>query len=331
VGNRLWNRLHAAVTTLLPLLTLTAFGIWIVLGQRQATEGQAYLWIGIGVVSLLLLRLTQFETELAHRGQGADWVGARLWARITHGAPAVVAARVRARVAARLVNPVADRIWSAVRDEAGEEIAIQGLHALGGPREAGRLAARAVLAAADGRGRRDGLAHVARSAGCWWPFRDVAVLTERPTRLCLDDEGRLHAEDGPAVTYPDGWMIWAWHGVRVPQWVVAHPERLTLKSVQTQRDIDVRRVMIERYGAQRYVQEAGALKVASDEFGTLWRCPLLGDEPLVMVEVVNATPEPDGSFRNYWLRVPPDSRTPREAIAWTFGVDAPDYDPEVQT
>ena len=44
------------------------------------------------------------------------------------------------------------------------------------------------------------------------------------------------------------------------------------------------------------------------------------------MEVVNATAEPDGSHRRYFLRVPPTARTAREAVGWTFGFEnADDY------
>jgi hypothetical protein len=46
-----------------------------------------------------------------------------------------------------------------------------------------------------------------------------------------------------------------------------------------------------------------------------------------MVEVVNATPEPDGTRRVYWLRVPPGTRTAREGVAWTFGLSEDRYRP----
>ncbi len=52
---------------------------------------------------------------------------------------------------------------------------------------------------------------------------------------------------------------------------------------------------------------------------------------VVMVEVVNSTPEPDGTSRTYWLRVPPATRTAREGVAWTFGVGAEIYEPLQQT
>ncbi len=50
-----------------------------------------------------------------------------------------------------------------------------------------------------------------------------------------------------------------------------------------------------------------------------------------MVKVVNSTPEPDGTRRSYYLRVPPDTRTAKAGIAWTFGLDESEYQPLVQT
>ena len=34
---------------------------------------------------------------------------------------------------------------------------------------------------------------------------------------------RLHAADGPAVSYPDGWSAYAWKGVLVPRWIIERP------------------------------------------------------------------------------------------------------------
>ena len=67
--------------------------------------------------------------------------------------------------------------------------------------------------------------------------------------------------------------------------------------------------------------------VRQDNFGKLWRLqPGMEGESVRVVEVVNATPEPDGSYRNYFLQVPPSVRTAREAVAWTFGFEsARDY------
>ena len=89
--------------------------------------------------------------------------------------------------------------------------------------------------------------------------------------------------------------------------------------------------MIERYGQARYLQDSGAKLVAEDEFGSLYRKEIPNDEPLVMVRVKNSTPEPDGSEKIYFLRVPPSVRTPHEAVAWSFGLNPTAYLPLIQT
>ncbi|MFC5996911.1 DUF6745 domain-containing protein [Pseudonocardia hispaniensis] len=62
----------------------------------------------------------------------------------------------------------------------------------------------------------DALAAATRAVGWWWPMRDVAVLTDRPTQLHRDEQGRLHREGGPAVAYADGWALHYRHGTPHP-------------------------------------------------------------------------------------------------------------------
>jgi len=157
-------------------------------------------------------------------------------------------------------------------------------------------------------------------------MRGAVILTERPRVLERNDDGRLHCDDGPALLYPDGWGIWAVNGVRVPQKVVEQPSDLTTAEILGEQNAEVRRVMIDRFGAERLIRKADAQLVAEDDYGRLWRLELTDDpEPLVMVEVVNSTPEPDGSSKTYWLRVPPDSTSPLGAVAWTFDQTPDDY------
>ena len=77
-----------------------------------------------------------------------------------------------------------------------------------------------------------------------------------------------------------------------------------------------------------------------DVVGRLWRRRIDAEptrwgprreEPVVMVEVLNSTPEPDGTQKTYFLRVPPKLRTAREAVAWTFGLSGSQYRPEKET
>lgn len=180
-------------------------------------------------------------------------------------------------------------------------------------------------------GRLQGFVEVARSAGWCWPFERTVVLTERPRRLVRDDQDRLHAASGPALEYPDGFALWRWHGVRVPRWVVERPRAITLETIRDERDVQVRRVLVERFGPDRYLREAGGEVVQRDQCGNLWRAELPGDEPVVMIELRNATPEPDGSRRTFWLRVPPQVLTAMEGVAWSFDLPPERYRPRVQT
>ncbi|WP_406728964.1 DUF6745 domain-containing protein [Streptomyces sp. GD-15H] len=188
------------------------------------------------------------------------------------------------------------------------------------------------LAALDSAGSPlDGLVQVCRSAGWWWPFEKVAVVCERPVALHRDEAGRLDHGDGPALEFPDGFALCAWRGMPVPRAFLEELRTLTPERIRAEENAELRRVMLEYYGYDRYLNDSGAEPVHQDETGTLWRVELVDDEAVVMVEVVNSTPEPDGTRRTYWLRVPPTTRTAREGVAWTFGVHPGVYEPLKQT
>lgn len=106
---------------------------------------------------------------------------------------------------------------------------------------------------------------------------------------------------------------------------------LTPERIRDEANAELRRVMLEYYGYDRYLSESGAKSVHDDETGVLWKIGMRGDEDISMVEVVNSTPEPDGTHRTYWLRVPPTTRTARQGVAWTFGLEAEEYEPARQT
>ncbi len=187
------------------------------------------------------------------------------------------------------------------------------------------------LAAFDGARALAGVSAVARAAGWWWPYENVAVISECPRELHRDEAGRLDRGDGPALAYPDGFALYAWRGMLVPADFLEGLGALDARRIRTEENAELRRVMLEHYGYDRYLSESGAKPVHRDETGVLWRIDWEGDEPVVMVEVVNSTPEPDGSSRRYWLRVPPRTRTAREGVAWTFGLSAEAYEPQRQT
>ncbi len=164
----------------------------------------------------------------------------------------------------------------------------------------------------------DGLLALSKSAGWALPYRDICFVSERHTTLLRDERGRLHAEDGPAVRYPDGWAVWAWHGVRVPQEVIEQPETLSVTAALGEPNTEVRRVMLTRIGADRLSAElpAGVIDSDVDGRGMPRRLFTLGD--ITDRRFIAYTCPSTG--REYPAQpVPPQVDTCAEAVAWRFG------------
>ena len=179
------------------------------------------------------------------------------------------------------------------------------------------------------------------SACWWWPHRRFVMVSEHPLVIHRElinlavtrgwGSHRLHCDTGPAVVWPDGWGLWMIHGVRVPQRVVEQPETLTPAEILAEQNAEVRRVMVQRFGEERFISESGALPIHRDKTGDLYRVDIPDDEPLVMVRVINSTQGQDGSRKPYWLRVPPTMTQAHEAVAWTFEQTTKMYAPAVES
>jgi hypothetical protein len=189
----------------------------------------------------------------------------------------------------------------------------------------------------------------ATSAGWWWPHTDFVMAVERPTHIDRDAQGRLHSETRAAIAWPDGWGVYSWHGVRVPAWMIEHPEQITAEQIDQEPNAEIRRVMIARFGLDRYAASGEHLDADEDQFGRPRRLVRRrfndGSPDLVMVLVKNSTPEPDGSIKDYALCVHPEIRpmytdgklgpkqkaTCRNAVASLAGKRGDDYAPQVET
>lgn len=190
-------------------------------------------------------------------------------------------------------------------------------------------------------------------AGAWILYwtDDTLYWVAKPT-IHIEgpaDRRRLHNDTGPAVE-SDAENLYFVHGVLVPEFVVVRPDWITTTHITQEPNAEVRRIMLERYGTARYIKDIGATAIDRCDDATLYQVALAGDEPLTMVEVVNDTPEPDGSFRRFMLRVDPQLRpllgtdasgqpilgkpqamTAWNAIASTFGLCGSQYRPTIET
>ena len=264
-------------------------------------------------------------------GPGSGWdqvrdqVGDQVWDQVRN--------QVGDQVRAQVWDQVGDQVRAQVWDQVGSQVGNWMSGLFWGQHEAGWLSfydyfRQQGLVCCD---RMAGLIGVSQSCGWAWMYTGAAIYTERPNVLSRDEQGRLHSESGLAIGYPDGWGIYAIHGVRLTEQIVMHPETLTVEQIEAEQNSEVRRVMMDRFGTERFVRESGAERIHMDDFGILYRKLVSGDEAVVMVQVINSTSESDGSYKDYWLRVPPHMQTAHQAVAWTFGMTAEDYAPLIQT
>jgi hypothetical protein len=176
-------------------------------------------------------------------------------------------------------------------------------------------------------------AEITRSCGWWWPREGRCVIAERPSAIRLEDndgETRLHCADGPAVLFRDGWAVYAWHGTRVPSWVIENP---TVELVAAERNIEVRRCAIERWGWAEFIAEAGLELVGTAADPGNPGCELrLYDlpykqwgSPTRLLLAINGSLERDGTRRQYGLRVPPWFEDPVDAAGWSYGLTGAQY------
>ncbi len=52
--------------------------------------------------------------------------------------------------------------------------------------------------------------------------------------------------------------------MRTPGWIIESPERITIKNIQEEPNLEIQRIMIQKYGIERYIVEIDAKVVDFD-------------------------------------------------------------------
>ena len=186
-------------------------------------------------------------------------------------------------------------------------------------------------------------AEMAAQCGWWYAFENVCLVTDRPKEIRFDEQGLLHCDHGPAIKYRDNWGVFSWHGVGFPsKWL--DEDELTPGIALNQENIEKRRVACEILGWDRILHALEAQMVDKDPnpqigellsvvlpsgrtggrgIGTSNRNIWQGREMFLRVQC--------GTGRTFALPVPPTMRTAQEANAWTYGLSANEYNPEIRT
>lgn len=122
-----------------------------------------------------------------------------------------------------------------------------------------------------------------------------------------------------------------WRGIPVPDRIAFDPESITVEEILAEANVEMRRILLDRFGVQRFVEAANAIVVDRDHDAggerRMLRIPFPSGEDVVCMEV-----RCPSTGNNYILRVPLDVRTCAEAAAWLAGYSDPaNYRPLVET
>ena len=101
---------------------------------------------------------------------------------------------------------------------------------------------------------------------------------------------------------------------------------LSAKDIVQVNNVELRRILIEDMGYEKFAQQVNSKIIDQDNERALLRIDFPPDEPLYLVTV-----RCPSTRAFYMLRVPPTMTTVQEAVAWTFGLKADKYAPEVET
>jgi hypothetical protein len=168
---------------------------------------------------------------------------------------------------------------------------------------------------------------------CWvYPFEKACIVIERPHKYHFQrDSDRFHGEGQPALQFRDGYAMYAYNGVFLPEkYGKVHPHQWQANWILQERNAEIRRVLIQGIGYERLYRELRA------ETLDTWR-----EYRLLKIANVPTSVEVDGreveeeaihllkmicpsTAHIHVLRVPPDIYTSREAIRWVNW----DTDPE---
>ncbi|MCC3419248.1 MAG: leucine-rich repeat domain-containing protein [Microcoleus sp. PH2017_07_MST_O_A] len=170
---------------------------------------------------------------------------------------------------------------------------------------------------------------------CGWifAFEDVCCVCDRPSKLSLDSEDRLHAEGESAIEFTDGYKLYSYHGVNLPEkYGQIHPNQWEARWILEEENAELRRALIQGIGYARICSELQATELDSWQEYTLLKIDFEDDfdesgQPLP-VFLLKMTCPSTGHIHS--LRVPPDVVSAKEAIRWVnWDIDSEEF--SVQT
>jgi hypothetical protein len=154
---------------------------------------------------------------------------------------------------------------------------------------------------------------------CIFAFEKICLLCDRPIKLSIDSEERLHAQGQPAIEFADGFFRkYVYQGVEIPEkYGRLHPHQWQAQWLLEEENAEVRRLLIQVIGYDRICTQLQATQLDSEEEYTLLKIDDADVEPIYLLKMTC----PSTGFIHA-LRVPPNISSAREAIRWVnWGIE----------
>ncbi|MEH2404154.1 DUF6745 domain-containing protein [Nostoc sp.] len=160
---------------------------------------------------------------------------------------------------------------------------------------------------------------------CSWilPYEKICIVCDRPLHLRFDNQNILHAEGEPAIEFTDGYSLYSYHGVTLPEkYGKIHPQQWQAEWLLSEENAELRRVLIQGIGYARIYQELQAIELDFwKEYSLLKIDNDVDEEPIYLLKMTC----PSTGFIHA-LCVPPNINSAREAIGWVnWGIEPQEF------
>lgn len=96
-------------------------------------------------------------------------------------------------------------------------------------------------------------------------FDEVCIVSQPPIAIYKNSRGELHSDSKPAIEFSDGYSLYFWNGVNVPEFWILNKESISKKDIQNESNAEKRRCIREIIGAQRYYELLGGVVVIDSD------------------------------------------------------------------
>ena len=100
------------------------------------------------------------------------------------------------------------------------------------------------------------LMNLSQETGWHLFYKDIAILSEKPTELYRNGQGRLHNPKGPAIKYADGYELYSLNGISVTKEIATlKPTKITKDLILKETNADIRREIVRKLSPLELVKK----------------------------------------------------------------------------